>query len=48
MSQFVKVLTISHQVCEYFRSFLRISHEFYIFDLDQSSFIFYSKVIILC
>ena len=33
ISQF-KVLTIFYLVYEYFRSFLRISHEFCVFDLD--------------
>ena len=37
-----KVLTIFHEVSEYFRSFLRISHEFYVFDLDQSFLFFIS------
>ena len=40
MSQF-KVLAIVYQMCEYFRSFLRMSHQFCVFDLDEF-FIFYS------
>ena len=39
ISQF-KVLTIFYLMYEYFRSFLRISHEFCIFDLDQSILFF--------
>ena len=33
-------LTVFHQVSEYFRSYLRISHEFCIFDLNQSVLLF--------
>ena len=43
MSQF-KVLTIFHQEYEYFHSFLNTSHEFCVFDSNQSLFIFYSKL----
>ena len=43
MFQF-KVLTIFYRVYKYFCSFSKISYEFYVFDLDQSSFIFYSKL----
>ena len=31
-----QIMTIFHEVCGYFRSFLRISHEFFVYDLDQS------------
>ena len=39
MFQF-KVVAIFHQVCEYFHSLLKISHEFCVFDLDQSVLFF--------
>ena len=42
MFQF-KVLTMFHEMCEYFRSFLRIFHEFCVFDLDYSFLFFISS-----
>ena len=36
----LKVVTIFRQVCEYFHSLLKISHEFCVFDLDQSVLFF--------
>ena len=42
MSQF-KILTIFYQ--EYFRSFLKISHQFCVFDLDQSIFYFLFQLV---